>query len=74
HCVDRRIPILEIIPAKGSRPLKNMVHRYLQQLAVHGLHHRIDKDSPTEFHPGFGGCSSASSSKPFCGPDNTISR
>ena len=44
-CMDRRIPILEIIPAKGSGQLKKKVIRYLQQPAVKKLYHRIDKDS-----------------------------
>jgi DNA-nicking Smr family endonuclease len=44
-CVDRRIPILEIIPGKGSGQLKKKVIRYLQQPAVKKLYHRIDKDS-----------------------------
>ena len=45
HCVDRRIPILEIIPGKGSGQLKKKVLRYLQQPEVKKLYHRIDKDS-----------------------------
>jgi DNA-nicking Smr family endonuclease len=44
-CVDRRIPILEIIPGKGSGQLKKKVIRYLQQPQVKKLYHRIDKDS-----------------------------
>ena len=44
-CMDRRIPILEIIPGKGSGQLKKKVIRYLQQPAVKKLYHRIDKDS-----------------------------
>lgn len=44
-CVDCRIPILEIIPGKGSGQLKKKVIRYLQQPAVKKLYHRIDKDS-----------------------------
>ena len=44
-CVDRRIPILEIIPGKGTGQLKKKVIRYLQQRAVKKLYHRIDKDS-----------------------------
>lgn len=44
HCVERRIPILEIIPGKGSGQLKKKVLRYLQQPAVKKLYHRIDKD------------------------------
>lgn len=45
HCVDRRIPILEIIPGKGSGQLKKKVIRYLQQAEVKKMYHRIDKDS-----------------------------
>ncbi|MGB3526415.1 MAG: Smr/MutS family protein [Flavobacteriales bacterium] len=45
HCVDRRIPLLEIIPGKGSGQLKKKVIRYLQQPEVKKLYHRIDKDS-----------------------------
>ena len=44
-CVDRRIPILEIIPGKGSGQLKKKVIRYLQQPQVKKMYHRIDKDS-----------------------------
>lgn len=44
-CVDRRIPLLEIIPGKGSGQLRKKVIRYLQQPAVKKLYHRIDKDS-----------------------------
>lgn len=45
YCVDRRIPLLEIIPGKGSGQLKKKVIRYLQQPQVKKLYHRIDKDS-----------------------------
>ena len=45
HCVDRRIPMLEIIPGKGSGQLKKKVLRYLQQSHVKKMYHRIDKDS-----------------------------
>jgi DNA-nicking Smr family endonuclease len=44
-CVDRRIPMLEIIPGKGSGQLKKKVLRYLQQPQVKKLYHRMDKDS-----------------------------
>lgn len=43
--INRRIPLLEIIPGKGSGQLKKKVIRYLQQPAVKKLYHRIDKDS-----------------------------
>jgi len=45
HCIDCRIPILEIIPGKGSGQLKKKVLRYLQKPEVKKLYHRIDKDS-----------------------------
>ncbi|MEO5584865.1 MAG: Smr/MutS family protein [Flavobacteriales bacterium] len=45
HCLERRIPLLEIIPGKGSGQLKKKVIRYLQQPQVKKLYHRIDKDS-----------------------------
>ena len=45
EAVDKRIPIVEIIPGKGSGQLKKKVIRYLQQPAVKKLYHRIDKDS-----------------------------
>ncbi|MBK7288575.1 MAG: Smr/MutS family protein [Flavobacteriales bacterium] len=45
YCVGRRIPLLEIIPGKGSGQLKKKVIRYLQQPRVKKLYHRIDKDS-----------------------------
>lgn len=44
-CLDRRIPLLEIIPGKGSGQLKKKVLRYLQRPEVKGQYHRIDKDS-----------------------------
>lgn len=44
HCVDRRIPILETIPGKGSGQLKKKVIR-MEQSHVKKLYHRIDKDS-----------------------------
>jgi len=44
EAVDKRIPIVEIIPGKGSGQLKKKVLRYLQQPQVKKLYHRIDKD------------------------------
>ncbi|MBS1569084.1 MAG: Smr/MutS family protein [Bacteroidetes bacterium] len=44
HCLDRRIPLLEIIPGKGSGQLKKKVIRFLLQPQVKKLYHRIDKD------------------------------
>jgi DNA-nicking Smr family endonuclease len=44
EAVDRRIPLVEIIPGKGSGQLKKKVIRYLQQPAVKRLYHRVEKD------------------------------
>ena len=44
EAVDKRIPLVEIIPGKGSGQLKKKVIRYLQQPQVKKLYHRIDKD------------------------------
>jgi DNA-nicking Smr family endonuclease len=44
EAVDRRIPLVEIIPGKGSGQLKKKVIRYLQQTSVKRLYHRIEKD------------------------------
>ena len=44
EALDKRIPLVEIIPGKGSGQLKKKVLRYLQQPQVKKLYHRIDKD------------------------------
>ena len=45
EAVDRRIPIIEIIPGKGSGQLKKKVLRFLQQKHIKAKYHRLDKDS-----------------------------
>lgn len=45
EAVERRIPIIEIIPGKGSGQLKKKVLRFLQQKHIKAKYHRIDKDS-----------------------------
>lgn len=45
EAVDRKIPMVEIIPGKGSGQLKKRVLRYLQQGHVKALYHRVEKDS-----------------------------
>lgn len=45
EAVDKRIPIVEIIPGKGSGQLKKKVIRFLQQPHIKRMYHRIDKDS-----------------------------
>ena len=45
EAVDKRVPIVEIIPGKGSGQLKKKVIRFLQQPHIKKMYHRIDKDS-----------------------------
>ncbi len=45
EAIERRIPIIEIIPGKGSGQLKKKVLRFLQQKHIKAKYHRIDKDS-----------------------------
>lgn len=41
----RRIPLVEIIPGKGSGQLKKRVLRFLDQPDIKPRYHRIEKDS-----------------------------
>ncbi len=45
EAIERRIPIIEIIPGKGSGQLKKKVLWFLQQKHIKAKYHRIDKDS-----------------------------
>ncbi len=45
EAIERKIPIIEIIPGKGSGQLKKTVIRFLQQKHIKAKYHRIDKDS-----------------------------
>lgn len=45
EAVDKRIPLVEIIPGKGSGQLKKRVLRFLEQPHIKAMYHRIDKDS-----------------------------
>ena len=45
EAVDRRIPMVEIIPGKGSGQLKKTVLRFLQRPDIKKLYHRVEKDS-----------------------------
>jgi len=45
EAIDKRIPIVEIIPGKGSGQLKKKVIRFLEQRHIKAKYHRIDKDS-----------------------------
>ena len=41
---EKRIPLVEIIPGKGSGQLKKTVLRFLAQPAIKAVYHRIEKD------------------------------
>ena len=45
EAIDCKIPIIEIIPGKGSGQLKKKVIRFLEQKHIKNKYHRIDKDS-----------------------------
>lgn len=45
EAVDKKIPLVEIIPGKGSGQLKKRVIRFLQQPHIKAKYKRIDKDS-----------------------------
>ncbi|MCX6012864.1 MAG: Smr/MutS family protein [Chloroflexi bacterium] len=44
QAVDKGIPLVEIIPGKGSGQLKKSVLRFLAQPEITKLYHRIEKD------------------------------
>lgn len=44
EAVAKRIPLVEIIPGKGSGQLKKSVLRFLQRHDIKKLYHRIEKD------------------------------
>ena len=41
----KKIPLVEIIPGKGSGVLKERVLKFLQQKQIKSLYHRVEKDS-----------------------------
>ena len=45
EAVEKKVPLLEIIPGKGSGQLKKHVLRFLEQKHIKKLYHRIQKDS-----------------------------
>jgi len=44
EAVEKKIPLVEIIPGKGSGQLKKRVLRFLQDPEIKRLYHRIEKD------------------------------
>ncbi|MEJ2486715.1 MAG: Smr/MutS family protein [Anaerolineales bacterium] len=44
EAIDKRVPLVEIIPGKGSGQLKKRVLRFLNQKEIRKLYHRLEKD------------------------------
>jgi DNA-nicking Smr family endonuclease len=44
EALTKHIPLVEIIPGKGSGQLKKHVIRFLQQPQIKKLYHRLEKD------------------------------
>lgn len=44
EAVRKKIPLVEIIPGKGSGQLKKHVIRFLQKPGIKNLYHRLEKD------------------------------
>ncbi len=45
EAVQKKAPVVEIIPGKGSGQLKKRVLRFLEQKEIKAQYHRIEKDS-----------------------------
>jgi dsDNA-specific endonuclease/ATPase MutS2 len=45
EAIEKRAPLVEIIPGKGSGQLKKRVLRFLDQKEIKGLYDRVEKDS-----------------------------
>ena len=44
EAIDKKLPLVEIIPGKGSGQLKKRVLRFLIQPEIKRLYHRLEKD------------------------------
>lgn len=44
EAIERKIPLIEIIPGKGSGQLKKRVLRFLNQSHIRSRYHRLEKD------------------------------
>lgn len=44
EAIDKKIPLVEIIPGKGSGQLRRRVIRFLQQSHIKSLYHRMEID------------------------------
>ena len=45
QAIEKKAPLVEIIPGKGSGQLKKRVIRFLEQKEIKALYHRVEKDS-----------------------------
>jgi len=45
EAVEKKAPVVEIIPGKGSGQLKKRVLRFLDQKEIKVLYHRVEKDA-----------------------------
>jgi DNA-nicking Smr family endonuclease len=45
EAIEKKAPLVEIIPGKGSGQLKKKVIRFLEQKEIKALYHRVEKDS-----------------------------
>ncbi len=45
EAVEKKAPMVEIIPGKGSGQLKKKVLRFLDQKEIKAIYHRVEKDS-----------------------------
>lgn len=45
QAIEKKAPLVEIIPGKGSGQLKKRVLRFLEQKEIKSLYHRVEKDS-----------------------------
>src|SRR6476620_3921196 len=45
EAIEKKAPLVEIIPGKGSGQLKKRVLRFLERKDIKALYHRVEKDS-----------------------------
>lgn len=45
QAIEKKAPMVEIIPGKGSGQLKKRVLRFLDQKEIKQMYHRVEKDS-----------------------------
>ncbi|HEV7230289.1 MAG TPA: Smr/MutS family protein [Bacteroidia bacterium] len=45
EALEKKIPLIEVIPGKGSGQLKKRVIRFFEQPAIKNRYHRLEKDS-----------------------------